>query len=829
MHNALWNAYNINNLAESSVFNGTGQTIDIIEFDGAIEADMTPFDQCFGLAAPTFLPSVPVQSNGGSVNTTPQTLNGADEADLDMEVAHEIAPGAALQFYLGSNHGIDTNQNDLTYGDVEFYFADMLAVLAQIVQDDNGFQSNPSAPPPIVSASWAFDCEADFAISEHDQYDTTLTQGAAEGIALFQASGDYGSNDCGNGTASIEFSASDPHVVAVGGTKYTAGSNNTRGTEVGWNGSGGGQSAYFPVPLYQQNMPAYWQVPTMRAVPDVSAEAYLDTQYHLIGYAEYCSVQNVAPNSQSCPGWEVSGGTSGATPLWAGLAADLNAYLTYYGKDTLGTASALLYQVNLHDYPNAFYDITSGNNGAYTAGTGYDFVTGMGSPNAWRIATDLNVEIDTNIESDVVWGQKQSSGNVDLMAAYNRSDNSGWSPPTDVTQIITQISSLSFSLRAVGPPTIISYRTPADGNEMDVFALANDTGGEELHGFSYLPASGAWSDLGEVALGNQVLPTQNPVAVVESAPGENATLGLFGISSASASYEHLIEYYAPLLGRASGSTPTFQFRDLTQQTGLTCDHHIDPSVVLYNNTPVVFADCGNKLAEFYDNGTGTFHANTSLPGNSIPNASEAFPGHSLAAMVVPGASGKPATIEAYVASDRNGASALSEYYYDGANWYNYTLPAVAGHTPDQLHAQTVVTTTQGGLTTDSEVIATDPASTSCYSLPDSVQYLYQPQVQSPPPGWYETVLSNADEQGITGLQAIVEQSGKVLTEAYKGAYIGSSTRGGEGGGGCTTNDSIYEDGSVMTAASPQSWYALYLSNTVGDNAGVDPTGTQFPY
>jgi hypothetical protein len=822
----LYTAYDITPLADSSAFNGTGQTIDIVSFDGAYEADITPFDQCFGLPAPTFLPSVSAPNGAYPVNTTPATFMDATEDDMDMDVAHEIAPGAALRFYLGSHENISGSGSDYY---VTYYITEVLPVFEQIVQDDNGGGTNP---PPNVTSSWGIGCEEMINTGEHavlsvqlEQYDTTLTQGAAEGIAFFQDTGDSGSDDCNNGTTSIDIAAADPHVVAVGGTNYTAGLDNTRGTEVGWNRSGGGQSTYFPEPFYQRNMPAYYDVPTMRGIPDVAADACSDTQ--AVGYAVYCTAPNLY--GMACPGWEVNGGTSAATPLWAGIAADIDSYLSYYGKDTLGTASALLYQVNLHDYPNAFYDITSGSNDAYSAGSGYDFVTGMGSPNAWRIATDLNAEIETNIESDVVWGQTQSNGDSDLMAEYTRSDAPGWSPPADVTKLINQLdnhNSNSFNLRAAGPPTLISYPTPGDGTEMDVFALANDSRGEELHGFSYLPASGAWSDLGVVATYTNPLPTLNPVALVLNAPGQAATLALFGISSASASFEHLIEYYTFLAGRGAGNPPTFQFRDLTQQTGVTCNHHIAPAAVAYDDSPVVFADCGDKLTEFSDNGTGTYQANTNLGGNTIPNASEAFPGHSLAAMVVPG---HPARIETYVANDRNGVSALSENLYDGSAWHAFLLPLASGHVPDQVHAQTVVATTLGGSATVSEVIATDPASTSCFTLPASVQYLYQPQVQTPPPGWYHTVLNGTDDLGITNMQAIVEQSGTVLTEAYKGAYVGSGSAGGEGGGGCTINTSIYEDGSALAPASPQSWFASFLGDPDGDNLGVDPAGTAFPY
>src|SRR6185437_11514296 len=88
-------------------------------------------------------------------------------------------------------------------------------------------------------------------------------------------------------------------------------------------------------------------------------------------------------------GWTVVGGTSAAAPLWAGVAADTNQYLTAQSKPTLGSGSATLYRLfnTSQTYP-AYHDVTSGNNLFYPATTGYDLASGIGSPDVWNLARD---------------------------------------------------------------------------------------------------------------------------------------------------------------------------------------------------------------------------------------------------------------------------------------------------------------------------------------------------------------------------------------------------------------------------------------------------------
>ena len=127
------------------------------------------------------------------------------------------------------------------------------------------------------------------------------------------------------------------------------------GGETAWNGSGGGTSTVFSAPQYQQG------VGGKRTVPDVAALADPNT-----GVASYSDGQ-----------WGVAGGTSLAAPLWAGFAALYDQAAAGAGKSALGPANTALYQAAPGG--SGFHDVTSGSNGGFQAGTGYDQVTGNGS------------------------------------------------------------------------------------------------------------------------------------------------------------------------------------------------------------------------------------------------------------------------------------------------------------------------------------------------------------------------------------------------------------------------------------------------------------------
>jgi len=157
----------------------------------------------------------------------------------------------------------------------------------------------------------------------------------------------------------VDFPASSPHVLAVGGTRVTAAANNTIETETVWNdgaqggATGGGYSTVFLRPAWQ----AADVTNPNRGVPDLAGNADPDTGY------------NILVDGQQL----VVGGTSAVAPLMAGPIVLLNQTLNKH----LGFANPALYGV---ERLNCFHDITAGNIGAYSAGFGWDPCTGLGSP-----------------------------------------------------------------------------------------------------------------------------------------------------------------------------------------------------------------------------------------------------------------------------------------------------------------------------------------------------------------------------------------------------------------------------------------------------------------
>jgi kumamolisin len=190
-------------------------------------------------------------------------------------------------------------------------------------------------------------------------FDEVAQEAQLLGITVVVSSGDNGSSDgVADGHNHVEFPASCPHVLATGGTRLLAANGNITNETV-WNdgaqggATGGGYSTYFACPDWQANAASEFG----RGVPDVAANADPDTGYEILVDGQQMVV----------------GGTSAAAPLWAGLIALLNQKL----QTRLGFINTALYNT---ETSSCFRDITTGNNGAYNATTGWDPATGLGTP-----------------------------------------------------------------------------------------------------------------------------------------------------------------------------------------------------------------------------------------------------------------------------------------------------------------------------------------------------------------------------------------------------------------------------------------------------------------
>ena len=323
-----------------------------------------------------------------------------DEADLDIEWSGSVARNAKIIFVYSS----DVVQS------------------AQYAIDQ--------ALAPVISQSYGL-CELESPRSDAIIFRLWAQQANAEGITWFSASGDTGGADCGdtqNPGLSVDLPGAVPEVTSVGGTEFEENggqywnlTNDSSGAsaksyipETTWNDSadegdpdatGGGASVYFTKPIWQTGP----GVPTdnARDVPDVSLSASNDHD----AYVVYTKGR-----------LEMFGGTSVSAPAFAGIATLLNQYLVSSGAQStpgLGNMNAKLYPL-AQTAPSAFHDITTGNNivtvpcssravtctdkaVGYSAGKGYDRVTGLGSVDvekfvkAWHNGTALGVPTSTSM------------------------------------------------------------------------------------------------------------------------------------------------------------------------------------------------------------------------------------------------------------------------------------------------------------------------------------------------------------------------------------------------------------------------------------------------
>jgi kumamolisin len=325
----------------------TGQTIGLIELGGGYKtADITAYFKTLGQAAPT-VTAVLVDK----AKNAPTTANSADgEVMLDIEVSAAVAPGAKVAVYFAPN----TDQG----------FIDAITTAVHDTKNK----------PSVISISWGGP-ESTWTAQSIAALNAACQAAAALGVTITVAAGDDGSTDGVTGTANhVDFPASSPNVLACGGTKI-AGSGTTITSEVVWNelssnegATGGGVSNVFPLPTWQAS--AGVPKPTVaaggRGVPDVAGDADPNSGY---------TVRVDGSTS-------VIGGTSAVAPLWAGLIALANAQ----AKTTVGFVNPTLYAASSK---KAFRDITSGNNGAFKAGTGWDACTGLGTPIGSAIITAL--------------------------------------------------------------------------------------------------------------------------------------------------------------------------------------------------------------------------------------------------------------------------------------------------------------------------------------------------------------------------------------------------------------------------------------------------------
>jgi subtilase family serine protease len=315
-----------------------------------IRQDLAAFDSKFGLPAATLRV---VNSIAGS---KAPYLAGTEEVE-DTELVHAIAPGAVLDVVLVPPDAASSG-------------ADFTAAITKVVQ------AGVALHAAVISIS-ASEGEHFFTSAEVAQLNAALEQARDQRITVVASSGDTGAISDQGPPREVSLPASDPLVLAVGGTTLDATwATGTYHGEMAWNegteASGGGYSSLFPRPPYQDGVA---RIGSARGVPDVAANADSNTALALDFGG---SGGNLLPAS----------GTSASTPLWAGVIALADSEAGQH----LGFVNPALYAIARGPaYHQAFHDVATGDNSViwptgvftgYTAGPGWDPVTGWGSPDA---------------------------------------------------------------------------------------------------------------------------------------------------------------------------------------------------------------------------------------------------------------------------------------------------------------------------------------------------------------------------------------------------------------------------------------------------------------
>jgi kumamolisin len=332
--------------------------------DGYSPNDLTTF---YSTYYPSEFPAVAI--NAYPVDGAPEPAASAvtdpsgapEELTLDLEWSGSQAPGATLN----AVYAPDGPESD-SYSPTDTSMEDALTTALQDVPNVK-----------VLSMSFGLADGGDAALQA--AFETDFAEAGQKGITLLAASGDNGgTSDKGcAGSAAPEYPAASPYVIAVGGTAPTlnynfVGQPTGLANEPAWNLSGGGYSTDYAAPSWQLVGSAAGPISAGggRGIPDVAAAASDDFLYY---------------NSQPLSGY----GTSFATPLWAGLVAEMDAIR----GSPFGFITPRLYTIGVAEASGTaaqgLVDITSGANCLYSATSGWDPVTGWGTPRGVLLYEDL--------------------------------------------------------------------------------------------------------------------------------------------------------------------------------------------------------------------------------------------------------------------------------------------------------------------------------------------------------------------------------------------------------------------------------------------------------
>jgi subtilase family serine protease len=321
---------------------GNGTRIAIIDAfgDSSLSSDLASFDSLTGVPAAVLRVYYP--------DGLPRTTDAGWELEtaLDVEWAHAMAPNATIDLVVA----VDANVNSVY---------DAIAYVA------NRLTSETVLSMSFGLAELGYPSTGPYTVLATHQLFVTMT---SHGTTPFASSGDSGSSSCCN----VQYPASDPLVVGVGGTTLTLKSDGSYYGETAWSGSTAGSSAVFSKPFWQQGLGD-----PMRDSVDVSYDGDPASGVLVFHGGHQYQV----------------GGTSAGAPQWAALVA----LAAQANGVSYGSMNPKLYVLS------SLHDVTAGSNGFFSAGVGWDYPTGMGTPDAAAVVSNLTPGTPVSFRSSVVF------------------------------------------------------------------------------------------------------------------------------------------------------------------------------------------------------------------------------------------------------------------------------------------------------------------------------------------------------------------------------------------------------------------------------------------
>jgi len=419
----------------SKGIDGNGTIIVIIDAfgDQKLSADLSSFDSIAGLPSPTvnaFYPNgLPITRDSG----------WALETALDVEWSHAIAPAAIIDLVIAPNNSIGYIYDSISY--VASNLANATVVSMSFGQSESQY---PATGPYTIPQT-------------HQLFSTMVSHGTS----VFASSGDSGANTC----CDASYPASDPLVVAVGGTTLNLNSSASIQTEDTWSGSGAGSSTTFGKPSWQLNLGD-----SMRDEVDVSYDADPSTGFLVVQNGSHFTV----------------GGTSAGSPQWAALTA----LASQAANRRFGSIQGNLYGLN---GSSSYHDVSTGSDGYFSATSGWDYPTGLGTPDAnlfinsflgpsvpvqsSSLFQGLNVTTTGSLQIDNL--SSTISGRVTVNAVNNTSDVPVYGKSFTLTGIRIQNQTMSHGasfvlIVQVGPyPLSIDLTLTIQGNATDVMVTVS--------------------------------------------------------------------------------------------------------------------------------------------------------------------------------------------------------------------------------------------------------------------------------------------------------------------------------------------------------------------